>query len=212
DDLSREAFQALSGIPIVEHAASLEKIESFFADKNVEMTENNRRQARVFEHSMVLENLVGMAPGNIVTHQKKTWIFLPGVPREMKQLFLDGVLPYLKERNGEMVIQSSLLRFIGIGESILEDRLSELIQAQSNPTIAPLAQKDGVTIRLTAKAFTKHQAWEMIEEVKGNILNIVGDYYYGADDDTLEEVVISLLKKHHQTISSAESLTGGLFA
>src|SRR5699024_4410024 len=107
---------------------------------------------------------------------------------------------------------STVLRFTGIGESLLEDRLSYLIQAQNNPTIAPLAQKDGVTIRISAKAKTKQEAWTMIEKVKTRILHIVGDYYYGSDDETIGEAVLSLLQKHDKTLSSAESLTGGLFA
>lgn len=212
DDLSREAFQTISHIPIVEEPISLKKIMDFYATRHVEMTENNRRQARVFKDSIVLENLVGMAPGNIITYQNRTWIFLPGVPREMKQLFTDGVLPYLKQKNGEMVIESTVLRFSGIGESSLEDKLSKLIQEQNNPTIAPLAQKDGVIIRVSAKARTTEEAWTMINTVKQRILSIVGDYYYGADHETIGDTVASLLKKNHKTLSAAESLTGGLFA
>lgn len=212
DDLSREAFQIISEIPIVEDTYSLNKIEAFFAERNAEMTDNNRRQARVFKDSKVLENLVGMAPGNIVQFHDRTWIFLPGVPREMKQLFTDYVLPYLKERNGEMVIHSTVLRFIGIGESVLEDRLSPIIQAQANPTIAPLAGKDSVTLRISAKAASKETAIDMINEVKEQILEIVGDYFYGEDDETLEKVIADLLRQYDKDISSAESLTGGLFA
>src|SRR5699024_10622228 len=91
DDLSREAFSELSGIPIVTEEKSMRKIEQFFQAQNREMTLNNRRQARVFENSIVLDNKTGMAPGNIIDYNEKKWIFLPGVPKEMKQLFLDEV-------------------------------------------------------------------------------------------------------------------------
>ncbi len=212
DDLSREAFQAMSHLPIVEDALSMRKIESFYQNRGIQMTPNNRRQARVFEDSMVLENKVGMAPGNIVTYYKKYWVFLPGVPREMKQLFSDDVLPYLKKINGEMVITSTILQFIGIGESVLEDRLSHLISSQHNPTIAPLAKNDGVTIRISAKATTMSDAKKLIEKTKSHILAEVGEYYVGADDDTLEEIMTNLLKMNGKTLASAESLTGGMFA
>lgn len=212
DDLSREAFQKVSALSIVEEPESMSKIEAFYQRKQVKMSENNRRQARVFKDSQVLENKVGMAPGNLVNYQGKLWAFLPGVPREMKQLFQDEVLPQIQQKNGEQVIESTVLRFIGIGESILEDRLKELIQMQENPTIAPLAQQDGVTIRLSAKAASVEDAWVKLSRVKQQILERIGKYYVGSDEETLEQVVFSLLKKQALTISAAESLTGGLFA
>ena len=212
DDMSREAFQQLSHLNIVEEPKSIQKIKAFFEQQGTEMTPNNKRQARVFEHSQVLYNKYGMAPGNIVEHEENSWIFLPGVPREMKQLFSDDVIPYLKSMNGEMVIQSMVLRFTGIGESALEHRLQYLISSQQNPTIAPLAQNDGVTIRLTAKADTKEQVEHMLENTKQAILQEVGHYFYGMNNDSLEEKVFQLLQQQNKSISSAESLTGGLFA
>ncbi len=212
DDMSREAFHQLSHLNIVEEPKSMQKIKAFFEQQGTEMTPNNKRQARVFEHSQVLYNKYGMAPGNIVEHEENSWIFLPGVPREMKQLFSDDVIPYLKSMNGEMVIQSMVLRFTGIGESALEHRLQHLISSQQNPTIAPLAQNDGVTIRLTAKADTKEQVEYMLENTKQAILQEVGHYFYGMNNDSLEEKVFQLLQQQNKSISSAESLTGGLFA
>src|SRR5699024_2513205 len=120
---------------------------------------------------------------------------LPGVPREMKHLFQDEVLPQIQQKNGEQVIESTVLRFIGIGESILQDRLKELIQMQENPTIAPLAQQDGMTIRLSAKAASVEEAWVKLSRVKQQMLERIGKYYVGSDEETLEQVVFSLLKK-----------------
>ncbi|MEI3610858.1 competence/damage-inducible protein A [Pseudogracilibacillus sp. SO30301A] len=212
DDLSREAFQKISQLSIVEEPNAMEKIKQFYEKQKLFMTPNNKRQARVFKDSKVLTNKVGMAPGNIVKYQNSFWVFLPGVPREMKQLFTDDVLPFLKSINGEMVIQSTVLRFTGIGESALEDKLSKLIASQQNPTIAPLAAKDGVTIRLTAKAVSTNKANELLERTKTTILKEVGEYFYGVDRDELEEKVFSLLQTKNKRIASAESLTGGLFS
>lgn len=211
DDLSREAFAHISNIPIVEEKESLAKIETFFRKHNLEMTPNNKLQARVFKDSIVLPNQWGMAPGNIVEYKDKVVIFLPGVPREMKQIFRDHVIPYLKKLNGEMVIQSKVLKFIGVGESALEHQLQELIDKQDNPTIAPLSHKDGVTIRITAKAETIATANAMLEETKAAILAHVAPYYYGENDESIEEVVCHLLKKANRTLAAAESLTGGMF-
>ena len=104
-----------------------------------------------------------------------------------------------------------MLKFIGIGESTLEHELIDLIQTQTNPTIAPLAQNDGVVIRITAKGENKEHVRHMLDETRKKILSRVGDYYYGTDEETIEERLISLLKEKELTIASAESLTGGLF-
>src|SRR5690625_899971 len=143
DDLTREGFQKLSNIPIVQEPQAMEKIFQFYRSQQIPMTANNRRQARVFEGAHVIENKLGMAPGMIVDYANKIWIFLPGVPREMKQMVSDEVIPYLQTVNGdETVIQSRILRLIGIGESALEAKIADIIDEQTNPTIALLAQKD----------------------------------------------------------------------
>jgi len=213
DDLTREAFQLMTELELVEHKPSMDKIQSFFEKNNTVMTPNNRRQARVFKGSQVLFNRKGMAPGMIVSHESTTWVFLPGVPREMKGLFTEEVFPYLQKLTGNTeVIKSLVLKFLGIGESELEHRLSHLIQAQKNPTIAPLAQNTGVVIRLTAKEETEERAERLLEESKKQILHEVGDYFYGINDETIEENIISLLKEKKMKIASAESLTGGMFS
>ncbi|WP_164668930.1 competence/damage-inducible protein A [Virgibacillus doumboii] len=212
DDMTREAFQQITFLDIIEHGPSMEKITEFFNKWKTKMTRNNRRQARVFAGADVIENNVGMAPGMIVRHQNKIWIFLPGVPREMKQMMSEQVIPYLQRLSGDYtVIRSTMLRFAGIGEAHLEDELNDLIKNQSNPTIAPLAQSEGVAIRVTAKADTDKEAYTLIDQTKRQILSKVGKYYYGADEQTLEEKVFSMLKDNNKNIAAAESLTGGMF-
>lgn len=211
DDLSREAFQQISNIPIVEEPKSLRRMQRFFERHRVTMTSNNLRQTRVFKDSLVLNNQYGMAPGNLVSYKDRLWIFLPGVPREMKQIFSDEVIPYLRKINGEQIIQSLVLKFTSIGESILEDKLKDLIQKQTNPTIALLSQKDGMTIRLTAKAKTIDEADELLQRKKDRILQRVGSFYYGENEDQLEEAVYKQLMNHNKTVAVAESLTGGAF-
>ncbi|WP_430785807.1 competence/damage-inducible protein A [Virgibacillus flavescens] len=212
DDLTREAFQRLTGLNIVEHKHSMDKIAAYFDKQQVTMTPNNKKQARVFEGSLVLENKVGMAPGMIVENNGKIWIFLPGVPKEMEQLFSDDVLPYINQLSDKnTVIESRMLHFIGIGEAQLEYVLSDLISTQTNPTIAPLAQTEGVAVRLTAKAESKRQAYDLIVEKQQQIIQKAGSHFYGVDHETIELKVYQMLKEQNKTISSAESLTGGAF-
>ncbi|WP_028782850.1 competence/damage-inducible protein A [Thalassobacillus devorans] len=212
DDMTRDAANKLFGQTLLEDAESLKRVEHFYQKNNRIMSPNNRKQALVFEHAKVLQNHEGMAPGMIVEHGGVLWIFLPGVPSEMKYLMEKHVLPYLcdyYDLNTEIV--SEMLRFIGIGESQLEHELQHMISSQTNPTIAPLASEGEVGLRLTAKGETKEEAESMIASLKKRILDIVGQYYYGSDETTIQQKVIELLKKEQLTIAAAESLTGGRF-
>ena len=212
DDLTREAFQVIYDDKIISHEPSLIKIKDHYKKRGLIMTPNNERQARVFENTeKIIMNKYGMAPGMIIEYQGRIWIFLPGVPKEMKQMTKDTVLPYLEKKNGKTVIQSRVLRFFGVGESRVEHDLQDLIKSQENPTIAPLAEKNGVTIRLTAKADSVNKAQNLLEETKSKVLEKVGEYYYGEDTDTLQEKVKYELEKAGLWIASAESLTGGKF-
>ncbi|AXI09145.1 competence/damage-inducible protein A [Oceanobacillus sp. 143] len=211
DDLTREAFQQMSQLDVVEHKPSMDKIEQFFKERNTVMTPNNRRQARVFKDCIVLDNKVGMAPGMIVTFENRTWIFLPGVPREMKSLVAIDVLPYLLQLIGDKaIIKSEVLRFIGIGESQLEHEIKDIIDGQSNPTIAPLATDNGVTIRLTARTDSLENAEKLITASKQQILSRIGSFFYGSNEQTLEQQIIDNLRVSNQRLALAESLTGGL--
>jgi len=212
DDLSREAFAQMTGLEIIEEPVAMKKIKEFFHAQGSEMTPNNRRQARKFNLGHALENKVGMAPGIFVPYENVNWYFLPGVPGEMKQIARESIIPTLNLSNGNQIMTSTVLKFIGIGESKLEHELQDLIQKQTNPTIAPLAQKDAVTIRLTAKAATLALGKKQIEESKAAILARVGDYCFGENDVTIEQVLASFLEESGQSIAAAESLTGGLFS
>lgn len=212
DDMTREAFQNMTGLEITTHTPSMKKIETYFEHQQTEMTPNNLRQARVFVGAKVIENKVGMAPGMIVEYEERIWVFIPGVPREMKQMVTDEVFPYIIEHTDQdMIIQSMILRFIGIGEAQLEHELKDIIQSQKNPTIAPLSQPDGLTIRLTVKESSMKKAQKRLEDTKDLISSRVGKFMYGMNDETIEEKVVDLLKDQGQKIAAAESITGGQF-
>jgi len=212
DDLTREAFQQISNLKMYEHSPSMRKIESLFIRHEWKMTPNNRRQARVFETAKVLDNKNGMAPGMIVEYNHRCWVFLPGVPREMKKLFSDEIIPFLYELTGkEQVIKSTILKFIGIGESALEHELRDLIHQQTNPTIAPLATDDGIIIRLTAKAGTSEELEQLLNKTKAAVLEKVGNYFVAENEETIEQVIVKMMQNKQLSIAAAESLTGGKF-
>lgn len=213
DDLTKEAIASHLGKALVEDAPAMMKIEAYFTQRGIEMTENNRKQAQVIDQSTVLPNDHGMAPGMAVEAASIRYILLPGPPRELIPMFDHYAIPYLQSLFPEQqVVHSKVLRFFGIGESALEEKLLDLIDAQSNPTIAPLANEGEVTIRITAKARNIDEANELIQKIEMEIGSRVGEYIYGYNDDTLPRVTFRTLKKGALKLSLAESCTGGLLS
>ncbi|HSJ38444.1 MAG TPA: competence/damage-inducible protein A [Planococcus sp. (in: firmicutes)] len=212
DDLTKETIARHLGTSLEMDEQAMASIESFFERAKRPMTENNKKQAMVLKGSEVLFNDNGMAPGMFYMHEGRVYILLPGPPHEIEPMFQFEAKPKLiRMLNKENVIISHVLRFYGIGEAELEDRLDSLLENQTNPTIAPLASAGEVTLRITAKTETTDEAWLLINEKKKEILEIVGQYLYGYDDDSLASRAVDLLKQEKKTISVAESLTAGLF-
>lgn len=193
DDLTKHTVANILGRSLVTDQQALTYIEDYFKQQNQVMTPNNKQQALVIEGSEVLENKVGMAPGMLVEANGKRIALLPGPPKEMQPMAKNELLPYLLD--GEQVIFSELLRFAGIGESRVETELMDLIDNQTNPTIAPLAGTHEVNIRLTANGKTTDECHKLIAPIKQEILARIGEYYYGSDDIKLEQAVMNSVTK-----------------
>ncbi|WP_100487740.1 competence/damage-inducible protein A [Sporolactobacillus pectinivorans] len=209
DDLTKETVAKLLGRKLVTNQQAMDSLLDYFKATGREMTENNLKQALVMEGSHVLPNRQGMAPGMIVESGGHIYLLMPGVPSEMKPMFLDFARDYFA-RSYSQHIQSRVLRFFGIGESQLETKIIDLIDAQSNPTIAPLAKEGEVTLRLTAKHTSKDEAEKMLDRIEQKIDQRVGTYLYGYNEESLPEVVFRFLTSERKTIAFAESLTGGM--
>jgi nicotinamide-nucleotide amidase len=212
DDLTKETIARQLGVDLAIDEVAMKSIEGYFNKTNRVMAENNRKQALVLKGAEVLQNDHGMAPGMLFTKGNQHYMLLPGPPSEMEPMFTKYGIPAITAKMGEQAkIVSRVLRFFGIGEAALETKLEDLIESQSNPTIAPLASESEVTIRLTASHSSEETAAELIDELEGKILARVGDYFYGYDETSLINEVFKLLKTKGLTIAAAESLTGGLF-
>jgi nicotinamide-nucleotide amidase len=213
DDLTKETIAKLLNKKLVIDEEAWRSICDYFAKTKRTMTANNRKQALVFEGAYVLKNEHGMAPGMALTVDETTYMLLPGPPKEMQPMFLKYGRPFLLQKlDVQEKIESLVLRFFHIGESQLEAEIEDFIDAQTNPTIAPLAADGEVTLRLTAKHRVEEEAKKMIRELEKKILTRVGAYFYGYNDDTLFSKTLEKLKEKGKTIAIAESLTGGLFA
>jgi len=212
DDMTKETIVKHIGTTLVSDDKALLYIQQYFERSGRVMTENNKKQALVFKGAKVLANRKGMAPGMAVEKDGVRYILLPGPPHEMEPMFTDEAIPYLLGVTGKHdVITSRVLKFYGIGEAELEHRIQPVLDKQTNPTVAPLATADAVTLRLTAKEQTTDAALKLIAPMEEEIRSLVGDYIYGTDEDTLSSKAAELLIRNGWTIAAAESLTAGLF-
>ncbi len=212
DDLTKDVVAEVIGQRLTLDSEAMGRIKEYYRKTGKTMTPNNEKQALVFEKGTVFPNDNGMAPGMAAETGGKLFLLLPGPPRELTPMFDRYAAPFLHSKlDGTEKIESTVLRFFGIGESSLETEIEDLIDAQSNPTIAPLAAEGEVTLRLTAKHASLDEARKMNGSLKEDILGRVGDYYYGDDRASLAQVAFSLLLEKNMTVSAAESLTGGMF-
>ena len=209
DDITKEVACKVFNQKMELDEISLEKIETFFNKLGVEMTENNKKQAYFPKNAVILKNKNGTAPGAILKKDKKYIIILPGPPKEMELMFENEVKPYLKDMSNEILV-SKTLKLFGIGESLLETKIIDIINEQNNPTIAPYVSNMELRLRVTAKSDNEENANNMIEPVIKKIKDRVGKFIYAQDNISIETVVSKMLIEKNLTISTAESCTGGL--
>lgn len=162
--------------------------------------------------AIVLDNHNGTAPGLILEKKGKTAILLPGPPNELKPMFEEYVVPYLQKNQPEIIV-SQMVKISGIGESQVAEEIQDLIESQTNPTIAPYAKTGEVHLRVTASAENEKACRKLIKPVVKELKKRFGENVFATDESkTLEEAVIDLLKEKDLKLSLAESLTGGMIA
>lgn len=210
DDITKEVFAKIINKELILDELSYKRIVQYFHQRNISMSVNNKKQALVIEGSTVFLNDNGLAPGMGVKFKDSYFIFLPGPPDEMKAMLDNYVIPWIKELIGNVVFLSKTMRFVGIGESNIDEKIIDLLEVQDNPTIALLADDGEVSVRLTAKGKNNQEALSYIKPIENEIHNRLAKYHYSNDIGPIEFVLIHFLKKNNLTISSAESATGGL--
>ena len=217
DDLTKQTLAQFLGRHLTFDAQAQAKLDDFFAHRpDYARTPNNERQAQIVEGSIPLPNETGLAVGGMIEVDGVTYVVLPGPPSELKPMVLNELLPRLTTG---AKLYSRVLRFFGIGESQLVTILSDLIEEQTDPTIAPYAKTGEVTLRLSTKATSQDEAQKDLDNLEEKILArqtfeglALKDICYGyGEEASLASVVVEELKKKKQTITAAESLTAGLF-
>ena len=211
DDLTREAVAKSAGVGLEFREELLKDIIEVFDRIGYTMTENNKRQAYVPEGSIAIPNKLGTAPGFIKEIKDVPVICLPGVPRELKYLMENEVIPWLKQRFSmdKEVIYSKILKVVGTGESKVDRMLAEIVKGCENPEIGLLASEGEVKIRLTARAGSKEEAELLVKEMVEKIKKRLGKKIYGEDNDIFEEVICKLLQNKGLSVSILETFSGG---
>jgi nicotinamide-nucleotide amidase len=170
-------------------------------------------QAFIPQGATVVPNPNGTAPGFIVKVGKSYLACLPGVPAEMKGMFEATLRPFLKSLSpAGNIIKSRVYRTTGMSESLLNEKIVDIFERSTNPTVAVLAHAEGVDIRLTAKAVDDPEADKLLEGLGKTLIGRLPNHIYGWDKDNLETIVGRLLTTHQKTLAVAESCTGGLIA
>ncbi|HFI0913918.1 TPA: competence/damage-inducible protein A [Streptococcus suis] len=212
DDLTKQTLATFLQKELVADELAMAKLDRFFASRPGRVrTPNNERQAQIVEGSQALQNPAGLAVGGMIEQDGVTYIVLPGPPSELKAMFSESLLPFLNQSQQQHY--SRVLRFFGIGESQLVTVLADLIDKQTDPTLAPYAKVGEVTLRLSTKADSQEEANVRLNQLEEEILQRdhlrVFFYAYG-DDNSLVKTVATLLEEKKQSLGILENGTGGL--
>jgi len=211
DDLTKETVAEILGEKLILHDESLKKIEDYFKRVKRPISKNNIKQAYLPENCIIVKNNNGTAPGCIIEKQNKTIVMLPGPPSEMKPMLDETVIPHFEAKSLDKIV-SKYLKVFGVGESLLEEKIIDLVENQSNVTIATYAKEGEVTIRITTKNSDENAALKELNFVEKQINEILGDSIYSNEDKELYQVVAQMLIQKGVSIAFAESCTGGLIS
>ena len=216
DDFTLEVAAKTFKRPLITDENYVSYLKNLFRKWGRELSENNRKQALVPKGSKTFQNRVGTAPGVGLKFRQTQFYFLPGVPKELKQIFSDFVLPeiLLQRKRGE-VFEFKLLRCFGSAEADLDSALKDLYVNRldiAGVRVGFRAHFPETLIKLSAWSAKAQSARKNIAEAERVIRERIGKYVYGEGDATLEGVVGDLLVKKEKTVSVAESCTGGLIA
>lgn len=213
DDVTRKVAAKLASRTLVYNETIAKEIEARFERMKMPFPKANLSQAFIPQGATLIPNPVGTAPGFIVKAGKSHLACMPGVPAEMKAMFEATVKPFLMELNPSgSVIKSRVYRTTGMSESQLNEIIRDIFEKSTNPTVGVLAHKEGVDVRLTAKAASDSEADRLLDGLGKTLMQLLPNHIYGLDQDDLEAIVGQILTTRGLSLALAESCTGGLIA
>lgn len=208
DDLTNETVATVLGRPLVLDEPSADRMRRFFESRGVQMPENNLKQAMVPEGYVIVPNPLGTAPGYRVQAGGKHIVVLPGVPREMKPMVEETVLPWLRAQQGNDVYVAHTFQTFGISESGLDELVAGVV-GPDDGRLSFRASFPEVSCRVVVRG-TPDDAAKRLEAVAARMREKLGEYCYGEGATSMEAVVGDALKRRGWTLAVAESCTGGL--
>ncbi|HXN46614.1 MAG TPA: CinA family nicotinamide mononucleotide deamidase-related protein, partial [Bryobacteraceae bacterium] len=210
---TRDAVASALGREQVFHQEICDAIEQRFARRRRgPMPEINRRQAYVLAGAEVLRNPNGTAPGQWIDSEGRVVMMLPGPPSEMKPMFATECLPRLERVLPPQVIRTRFFRIANMAESAVDQRIAPVYTRYVNPATTILAAAGDIQVHLRARAATVEEAERLLAEVAPQIEALMGDRIYSRNGDPLEAVVGQRLRERSESVSVAESCTGGMLA
>ena len=212
DDLTKEVAAKVAGVKLYMHEESKAAIAEYFKKIGKQPTDNNWKQALMPEGGVVLPNNNGTAPGCVIETEGKHIVLLPGPPEELKLMFEESVVPYIRKQL-PATIYSKMVKICGVGESRVATMIADLIDGQSNPTIATYAKTGEVHVRVSAYAENESAAKKLVKPMIKELKERFAEFIYTTEPDvTLEKAVVDLLIGNDLTVGTIESCTGGMLA
>ncbi len=210
DDITKPCLAKYFNCELAIHEEALVEVTEFFKSRGRELTEINRQQAALPVCCEKITNAMGTAPGMWFEKNRKVFISMPGVPHEMKRMMSAILIPKLQQQFNTPVIYHKVIRTVGIGESILAEKISAWEKAlPGHIKLAYLPNLGEVRLRLTAFGNNIVQLQQETDDLVRKLLPLAGEYVYSLKDESLEIVVGNLLRERNLTLSIAESCTGG---
>ncbi len=211
DDVTRPALAQALGETLVQDDVALVQLQNWFERIGRPMSASNIVQAQRPASATCLVNTAGTAPGLRARKGGCLIFVVPGVPTEMREMFTRSVLPELQKSAGDRVTLTAKLNTFGFGESVLGERIKDLMVRGGNPAVGTTVHEGIVSVRIYATG-PRNEALALLERTGSEIRQRLGDLIFGENDGTLEASVADLLHTKQQTIATAESCTGGLLA
>ncbi|MBI5267616.1 MAG: competence/damage-inducible protein A [candidate division Zixibacteria bacterium] len=209
DDITKRAIVKVFKRNLVYHEQIFEDIKKRYAARGVVLPAINQNQALLPQGAKFFPNKLGSAVGICIAEQGHHFVALPGVPREMKQIFTDEVLPYLRTLEGGQAISIIKLRATGVSESKLAELIQSAVKLEPGVRLGYLPNYGGVDLRILATGVSQSEADQKAVTLAERIEAQCATYVYGRNDDTLERVIGRILEERKMSLAVAESCTGG---
>ncbi|MBR73720.1 MAG: competence/damage-inducible protein A [Dehalococcoidaceae bacterium] len=210
DDITRETIAHALDEPLKIDKKQERQLRKFFAQRNREFPEKNVKQATIIKSAKFLDNPIGTAPGWWIKKNSVQIILMPGPPSEMKKMWQEQIRPSLMKKSNAVLVKKTI-KTSTLGESNINQMVEKFLHYK-NPSVGIYVKKDGVSLRIAAKAKNKTTAMSLIKPIERKLKKILKGYVWGEDDEKYGEIILKKMIKKNLTLGIIESVTGGKIA